>query len=198
MSAAAHSPSIPPLTTSRLRLEALPLRALRDLAAGRASRVVSTLNFHTPDPALLPSAAFARQRLQLVQDNPVQLGWIHRSIVLAATDTLIGSINFHHLPPDPFLLPYSHHGAELGYRIAPDHRNQGYATEAVRAMMTWAQQTADLQACFLSISPDNTASLRLALKLGFQQIGQQHDEIDGIEWIFRKELASPQRHSAAR
>ncbi len=181
--------------TPRLRLEALTVSGLQALAAGRASRVVDSVDFHVPDPALLPTAAFARQRQDLVRENPVQLAWIHRSIVLRSTATLIGTINFHHLPPDPFLLPYSSHAVELGYTVAAEHRCRGYATEALQGMMDWARATAGVRAFFLSISPDNTASLRLALKLGFRQVGEQHDEVDGLEWIFRRDLPPHSPHA---
>ena len=40
-------------------------------------------------------------------------------------------------------------------------------------------------AFLLSISPDNAASLAIAAKLGFTRIGEQMDEVDGLEWVFR-------------
>ena len=33
--------------------------------------------------------------------------------------------------------------------------------------------------------PDNAASLAIAAKLGFTQVGEQMDEVDGLEWVFR-------------
>jgi len=35
-----------------------------------------------------------------------------------------------------------------------------------------------------SISPDNEPSLRLAQQFGFRQVGEQMDEIDGLEYVF--------------
>jgi [ribosomal protein S5]-alanine N-acetyltransferase len=35
-----------------------------------------------------------------------------------------------------------------------------------------------------SISPDNKASLSLAAKLGFERVGEQIDDIDGLEYVF--------------
>jgi RimJ/RimL family protein N-acetyltransferase len=37
-----------------------------------------------------------------------------------------------------------------------------------------------------SISPDNVASLALIRSLGFEQRGEQWDEIDGLELIFER------------
>ncbi len=176
-----------PIVTARLRLECLTAADLRWLAAGRPARVVDRLRYHVPDPGLLPSAGFALRRLKLIEADAQQLPWIFRSIILTATDTLIGNINFHHRPPDPFLLPYAAHAAELGYSIAPAYRRHGYATEAMEGMMDWAGRVAGVRSFFLSISLDNPASLRLALKLGFRQVGEQIDEEDGLEWVFRRD-----------
>lgn len=53
-----------------------------------------------------------------------------------------------------------------GYTIAPSHARQGFAYEAMSALITWAQQQNYL---FIraSVEPGNTASIRLLEKLGF-------------------------------
>jgi [ribosomal protein S5]-alanine N-acetyltransferase len=40
----------------------------------------------------------------------------------------------------------------------------------------------------LSISPDNTPSLRLAAALGFKKIGSHVDEDDGVEDIYERSV----------
>ena len=42
--------------------------------------------------------------------------------------------------------------------------------------------------CLASVRPDNVASLATIDKLGFVKIGEQMDEIDGLEWVHRLNL----------
>jgi len=45
-----------------------------------------------------------------------------------------------------------------------------------------------------SIAPENEPSLRIAKRLGFRRIGEQMDEVDGLELVFeRKAEAGPGR-----
>jgi L-amino acid N-acyltransferase YncA len=43
-----------------------------------------------------------------------------------------------------------------------------------------------MQASPAVMSPDNEPSLRLAQTFGFKQVGEQIDEIDGLELVFEK------------
>jgi L-amino acid N-acyltransferase YncA len=42
-----------------------------------------------------------------------------------------------------------------------------------------------------SISPDNQASLNLTAGFGFRQVGEQMDEIDGLELVFETTWPQP-------
>jgi len=72
----------------------------------------------------------------------------------------------------------------MGYTVLPRFRRQGYAVEAAKAMMEWARIRHRLTRFYLSIGPDNAASLAMAGKLGFRQVGEQIDEEDGLELVF--------------
>ena len=72
---------------------------------------------------------------------------------------------------------------EIGYRVDPGYRRQGYALEAVRGLMDWAAGRG-VHRFVASIAPDNKASLALAAKLGFERVGEQIDDIDGLEYVF--------------
>jgi RimJ/RimL family protein N-acetyltransferase len=43
-------------------------------------------------------------------------------------------------------------------------------------------------ACLASVSPDNVASLATVARLGFVKVGEELDEIDGLEWVHRLDL----------
>ncbi len=57
---------------------------------------------------------------------------------------------------------------ELGYVIAKDCRQQGYATEACRAIIEYARTELAAEALICLINPGNLISKRLAIKLGFE------------------------------
>lgn len=72
---------------------------------------------------------------------------------------------------------------ELGYMIAPELQNRGYATEVCRFIIDYARENTDFEELYCRIDERNTASVRLAKKLGFvrnAQIGNERntDELD--------------------
>ncbi|MGM7665874.1 GNAT family N-acetyltransferase [Microbacterium sp. A93] len=60
---------------------------------------------------------------------------------------------------------------ELSYWTAPAHRGQGIMTAAVRTLATWLLSTLEFQRIELRISPENTASQRVAERAGFTREG---------------------------
>jgi ribosomal-protein-serine acetyltransferase len=61
--------------------------------------------------------------------------------------------------------------AELHYWIRSDHTGLGLTTEACRALIDWAPQALGVRRLTLWAGRDNTASRRVATKLGFAYIG---------------------------
>jgi RimJ/RimL family protein N-acetyltransferase len=55
---------------------------------------------------------------------------------------------------------------EIGWRLVPAARGQGYATEAARPVLDHALRTLNLRRVVADIDPDNTASIGVARKLG--------------------------------
>ena len=72
---------------------------------------------------------------------------------------------------------------EMGYMIAPELWNWGYATEVCRFIIDYARENTDFEELYCRIDERNEASVRLAHKLGFvrnAQIGNERntDELD--------------------
>jgi len=165
------------VVTPRLRLVLLTAQAIRDLLAG--DRQTAERLVRLPIPAAFggdQDRSFLEVQLQRIQQLPEGRGWMVRLIVLRQPPTVIGSIGFH---GPPALVGR----AEMGYSVFPPWRRQGYAIEAVRALLEWAAQQGT-RSVFLSIGPNNAASLAMARRLGFHQVGVQEDEIDGTELVF--------------
>ena len=59
---------------------------------------------------------------------------------------------------------------EAGWVLAPWSHGTGYATEAMTAILAWAAPAHPRTVCI--IHPDNAASLRLAAKLGYRELGR--------------------------
>ncbi len=61
---------------------------------------------------------------------------------------------------------------EMGYMIAPELWNRGYATEVCRFIIDYARENTDFEKLYCRIDERNEASVRLAKKLGFVRNGQ--------------------------
>lgn len=59
--------------------------------------------------------------------------------------------------------------AEIGYTLARDAQRQGFATEAVAALLTWAFPTFDLHRVIAVVDVENTASVALLERLGLRR-----------------------------
>ncbi|MEG1144175.1 MAG: GNAT family N-acetyltransferase [Clostridium sp.] len=64
---------------------------------------------------------------------------------------------------------------ELGYHIYRPFRGQGYALEACREILKYAEKEMQLQEIFLRIQRDNQPSIGLANRLGFKIIREEQD-----------------------
>ena len=75
---------------------------------------------------------------------------------------------------------------ELGYMIAPELWNQGYATEVCRFIIDYARENTDFEELYCRIDEKNMASVRLAKKLGFTNSGHMDEDINAS--IYRKNI----------
>ena len=72
--------------------------------------------------------------------------------------------------------------AGLGILIIKDYRRKGYAHEALQLMISYAFKKLQLKQLYCNIAADNTISLSLFKKIGFQQTGvfkswRYHDNV---------------------
>ncbi|EWY39473.1 hypothetical protein N825_06250 [Skermanella stibiiresistens SB22] len=77
--------------------------------------------------------------------------------------------------------------ARMGFILSKEHHGRGYATEAVGAAVAFGFNDVGLHRITLHIDPDNTASRRVAGKLGFSQEGRMRESFP-IGNGFRDEL----------
>ena len=67
--------------------------------------------------------------------------------------------------------------AEISYLLAPEARGQGYAGEAVTALLAYAAADWKIVRATAEIHRDNAPSLALAARLGFTEAARQGDFI---------------------
>jgi len=172
----------PPITTSRLELISLGppfLEALLGSSPGAAERIGGfSLPRGWPDDH---DRRFLALRLNQMGCDPQSQQWLVRAMISRQDQIrlMIGHIGFHGPPRDGVV--------EIGYTVFERFRQRGYATEAIQGLMRWAHEEHGISRFRVSISPDNTPSLAMAAKLGFEQTGEQVDPEDGLEYVFERD-----------
>ena len=84
-----------------------------------------------------------------------------------ATGLFVGELGFADYKRE--MKPALDGAPELGWVLSPRAHGQGYATEAVRAVQNWGDQNLIQKRTACLIHPENAASLRVAVKCGFQE-----------------------------
>ncbi len=171
------------IRSARLDLVSLPAPVLDLLLAGDLRAAGRLLDLTVPPGwAETVPAAF---RLEQLRRDPGELPWLVRAMVERhPARRIVGHIGFH-------APPFGEGEVEVGYQVLPDARRRGLAREALRAITDWAHREHGVRFCRASVAPDNEASLALVRSVGFVPIGEQWDEEDGLELVFRRALPLP-------
>jgi ribosomal-protein-alanine N-acetyltransferase len=174
-----HAPVHDVIISARLELVPLTPSLLRATAGGDLAEVERQLK--APVVAGWEEGVPAEYRLKQLATDPSEQPWLVRAVLLREPRQVVGSIGFH-APPD------DQGRVEIGYDILAGKRRKGYAREAMHALLDWAWETGRARTCVASVSPDNAPSLALIRAFGFRRVGEQIDEIDGLEWVFERPL----------
>jgi RimJ/RimL family protein N-acetyltransferase len=85
----------------------------------------------------------------------------------ASTGAFVGEVGLSHYKRD--ITPAIDEFPEAGWAFSPAMQGRGYATEALRALLAWADATIDAPRIVALITETNGASLRVAEKSGFRE-----------------------------
>ncbi len=100
------------------------------------------------------------------------------AVKLRSEQKVIGQLYFHQLEPIHLLT------WELGYMLSPKYQQQGYGSEAAKALVEYSFTELGAHRIQAHCSPDNTASWKLLEKIGFRREGLLRKNI-----YFRKDEA---------
>jgi len=175
----------PVILTSRLALLPATPAILNALLARDLTSAEDLTGARIPPAWVEQAAAYLTMRRGELQADPARQRWLDRLVVLQGEgQPLVGHVGFHGPPDDRGVL-------EVGYRMLEAYRSRGIAGEAVKGLLDWAWRDAGVTTFRASIAPQNVPSLRLADRLGFQEVGRQVDEDDGEELVFEVAWPSP-------
>ena len=130
---------------------------------------------------------FLNYRLGQLRKDPSIREWLGRAMVFTESEGsrhAVGSLGFHGAPDGEGRL-------EVGYSVDPPYRRRGFARESVEALFDWAHRRYGTTRFVASVGPWNEASLNLVAQLGFHKIGEQMDDIDGLEYVFETDWPRP-------
>ncbi len=70
--------------------------------------------------------------------------------------------------------------AEAGWALAPEHWGNGYAREAISAILAWYTGSPGKRPVACMINPENAVSIRLARAIGFKRRQKQSTMADRV------------------
>jgi len=123
--------------------------------------------------------------LNLIANDPEAGGWCRYAILRHEDETgppcrtLIGTVGSFFPKPDTG-------EAEIGYGFLPAWQRQGFAPEAVAAMLPWLQTRREIRAFVAQTFPHLRGSIRVLEKTGFHCAGAGFEE---GTILFRKECS---------
>ncbi len=126
----------------------------------------------------------------LEEENPVLEGVV-KLFVHPRGRSLVGNGGFTGDPDDSGVV-------EIGYEIAPEHRNRGFATEAARAMIGYAFAHADARvaAVVAHTLAETNASNAVLRKAGMSFVAEVDDPEVGKVWRWRISREEHRREGA--
>ena len=175
----------PDVRSTRLDLVPMSLELMEALQRSDLESAQQMVRYTIPPDWPQAMESVLRFRIAIARQQPETLPLLLLAMVLRAEPTIVvGRFGFHGPADDEGMI-------EIGYEVFPQYRRQGYAREAVLAMMSSVRGDPAVVRFRASVRPDNAPSRALVAGLGFIEVGSQWDEEDGEETLFERP-SSPQ------
>jgi [ribosomal protein S5]-alanine N-acetyltransferase len=157
------------IETPRMRLVPATVELIGaeiDDRASFAELLAAVVPANWPPETLADALPWFRQQIEAA---PEQAHWRVWYGVLreANRDILVASVGFMGPPQDG--------GIEVGYSVLPDYQRRGLAAEMTGALIDWALAQPGVERVAAEVDQQNTPSLRLIARLGFEVTGAGRD-----------------------
>jgi RimJ/RimL family protein N-acetyltransferase len=153
---------VPVLETERLRLRG---HQLDDFAAYAALWADPIVTRYTSGRPLAEEEAWTRLLRYVGHWALLRFGyWVVED---KATGGFIGEVGFAENKRN--IAGWVEETPEIGWILVSQSHGNGYATEAVRAVVTWGEERFGARRTGCIIHPDNAASIRVAEKCGYRK-----------------------------
>jgi RimJ/RimL family protein N-acetyltransferase len=163
--------------TKRLSCKSLTLQDYADFEFGNEPK---WNGFSNPYKHLIEGPSPLVHRIPRVKKEP---SFAEIGLVLAIFNgEIIGSAGFHDFPNENGMI-------EIGFGIIPEFQNQGFGKELLFGMWREIINRPDVKTLRYTVSPENAPSMHIIKSLGFDLVGEQMDEEDGLELIYEMSSA---------
>jgi [ribosomal protein S5]-alanine N-acetyltransferase len=169
------------IQTQRLELLPCSLEVAQAAIAKNAPLVEKYLAAFVPEDWYNAEVqSFLPKYIEMLQADSSQLGCGVWLMIRTDDSTLIGDLGFGGKSEGQEL--------ELGYEVLKAYRNQGYATEAVQALIDFAFTQLEAKKIIAHTPEDNVASIQIMEKLEMRNLGiVEVPDLPGMK-VFRWEL----------
>jgi len=160
---------MPKLETERLILRAFELSDAQRLRELAGDRLIADTTLNIPHPY---EKGMAEEWISGHKSDFESEKGVHLAIILKCTRELIGAVGL--------LIEKKFNRAELGYWIGKDCWNQGYCTEAARAIVEYGFSQLELNKITSSHFLRNPASGKVMRNIGMKKEGFRKEHV--IKW----------------
>jgi ribosomal-protein-alanine N-acetyltransferase len=115
-----------------------------------------------------------------LEKNPDLLGWTIWYVVHQVENSVIGLVAFKGLPVNGRV--------DVGYSIVATQQRNGYATEAVQAIIDWAFTDERVERIVGETMPDLAPSIKVMERLGFELVGTDQTGHGGEEGVIQYQI----------
>ncbi|MEY2635197.1 MAG: hypothetical protein RIS75_1137 [Actinomycetota bacterium] len=157
-----------PLLTKRLLLEPLKRTDLETFVEYRRDHSIAQFQGWDSNYSMAQAVELLESQIDI--KFPDKGKWLQIGVHLCDSGELIGDLAIHHVEN-------SENEIEIGFTIAAQHQQKGYATEAISELITFLQKEHGTTTFIAHTDSRNTASMNLLNSLGFKE----HPEENFVE-----------------
>jgi [ribosomal protein S5]-alanine N-acetyltransferase len=109
--------------------------------------------------------------------------WVHGFVLVdRVSGAVVGKCGFKGPPEADGVV-------EVAYGVVPEHQGKGYATEATKALVSYAFSSGEVRVVRAHTLPEANASGQVLGKCGFRRVGEVLDPDDGLVWRWERDRA---------